>query len=160
MYDIGIQNHNNLVTIRMTGFWSVGTVQDFAHDMRAAVGSLDCMPGDHLVLVDLSQFKIQAQAVIAAFQSFILTADPAARRIAFVRGEGLAHIQSKRVMVRDPMAMFDTRIDAMDWLLRGQAAVHALARGCEAGALPIRRPAPCHGHALPGTNASATPFMQ
>jgi hypothetical protein len=137
MYDIGIQNHNNLVTIKMTGFWSIGTVKDFAHDMRIAVASLDCMPGDHLVLVDLSQFKVQAQAVIAAFQAFILSADPAARRIAFVRGEGLAHIQSKRVMVRDPMAMFDTRIDAMDWLLCRPTPIGVMMKVPELRAQPV-----------------------
>ncbi len=133
MYDINIQSHNNLVIIKMTGFWSIETVQIFAQDMRAAVGSLDCMPGDHVVLVDLSDFKIQAQAVIAAFQSFIMTADPAARRIAFVRGDGLAYIQSKRVMVRNAMAMFATRIDALDWLISDPAPIFVMAARAELG---------------------------
>lgn len=136
MYTFEPDRARGLLRIALSGFWSAETARDFAVDQQAAVASLGCANGEHVVLVDLSEFKIQSQEVVKLCKAFIEGANNSSRRLALVGGEGLARIQSKRVLGRDEMRMFDSVRDAERWLMeptivadRGLSLSHPVARG-------------------------------
>jgi hypothetical protein len=116
MYTIDVDPGRRLLLLTLEGFWEMETVRAFARDQQAAVARLGCAPGEHLVLADLSRFKIQSQEVVAMCKAFIDGATNSSRRLALVAGAGLARIQYKRVMGRDAMRMFPTIAEAQDWL--------------------------------------------
>ncbi len=135
MYTFEPDRPRGLLRIALSGFWSAETARDFAVDQQAAVAALGCANGQHVVLVDLSAFKIQSQEVVKLCKAFIEGATNSSRRLALVGGEGLARIQSKRVLGRDEMRIFDSVRDAERWLLeptvaanRGQSPSHPTAR--------------------------------
>jgi hypothetical protein len=116
MYTFELDRTRGLLRIALSGFWSTETVRDFTADQQAAVAALGCARGAHLVLTDLSDFKIQTQEVVKLCKEFIDGARNSSRRLALVGGDGLARIQSKRVLGRDDMRMFDTVREAEQWL--------------------------------------------
>lgn len=125
MYTIDVDAKRNFLRLTLEGFWTIDTVRAFARDEQAAAARLSCAPGDHLVLADLSHFKIQSQEVVAMCKAFIDGATNASRRLALVAGPGLARIQYKRVMGREAMRMFPTVADAEAWLFEAMPAIAA-----------------------------------
>ena len=116
-YSIEVDVSSKLVLLDLVGFWSEDTATAFAQDVQAAVRRIGARPNQHLVLADLSRFRLQSQAVVAICRSSILDARLPARRLAVVVGEGLARIQIKRILVRDGMEVFAGRQAAIGWLL-------------------------------------------
>jgi len=116
MYTIALDHAHGLLRLKLSGFWTADTVRAFAADQQAAVAKLGCANGNHIVLVDLSGFVIQTQEVVAMCKAFIDGAANPSRRLALVRGEGLARIQSKRVLGRPDMAIFGSIAEAEHWL--------------------------------------------
>ncbi|WP_426265332.1 hypothetical protein [Sphingomonas sp. PWP1-2] len=115
-FSIEIDAARRLLRLRLIGFWSNDDVVAFATAEQLAVAKLAGKTGEHLVLADLSEFKLQSQEVVKSCQSFIASARLSSKRLALVGGEGLAWIQIKRVMVRDRMQAFMNIADAEEWL--------------------------------------------
>ncbi|RYD59866.1 MAG: hypothetical protein EOP60_01090 [Sphingomonadales bacterium] len=122
MYAFELDQPRGLLRIKLIGFWNLETASAFAIDQQVAVASLGCGKNMHVVLADLSDFKIQSQEVVNACKAFIDGARNSARRLALVGGEGLARIQSKRVLGREEMRMFSNVRDAEEWLLSPTSA--------------------------------------
>lgn len=59
-YTIQVDAARRIVSVALIGFWDQLDVQAFAIDQQAAVRSLQCRPGTHLVIADLSDFKLQS----------------------------------------------------------------------------------------------------
>lgn len=106
----------SLLRISMTGFWSERDVFDFIAAEQAAAAALPCKKGEHLVLADLSDLKIQSQATVALFQDFIRTPTLRSRKLAMVGGKGIAWMQIRRMMVRESIAAFADINSAEFWL--------------------------------------------
>jgi hypothetical protein len=117
MYTFELDRPRGLLRIALSGFWSAETARVFAVDQQAAVAALGCARGAHIVLTDLSELKIQTQEVVNICKAFIDGAGNSSRRLALVGGEGLARIQSKRVLGRDNMKVFNSVREAEEWLL-------------------------------------------
>ncbi|MDB5676318.1 MAG: hypothetical protein JWM65_3300 [Sphingomonas bacterium] len=122
MYAFEADRPHGLLRIRLSGFWDEDTARAFAVDQQAAVAALGSARGQHLVLTDLSGFKIQSQEVLHMCKAFIDGAGNPSRRLALVFGEGLARNQWKRVLGRNNMKMFNTVREAEQWLLAPEAA--------------------------------------
>jgi hypothetical protein len=143
MYRIEVDAGRNLVRLTLNGFWQIETVRAFATDEQAAVASLSCGKGEHLVLADLSHFTIQSQEVVSMCKAFIDGATNTAKRLALVAGPGLARIQYKRVMGRDHMQLFQTVAKAEAWLFQDIPAAIVTEPAIAGGAVRIgysRRP--------------------
>jgi len=119
-FTIEIDRRRRLVRLTLVGFWEMSFVGQFVNAVDEAVPRLGCQPGEHDVLVDLSQFAIQTQQVFSACQSFVFHAPNPPRRLALVSGTGLARMQFKRVI--DParnQRIFDSVAEADAWLASG-----------------------------------------
>lgn len=118
MYSISIDRPTGLIEIKLSGHFSSEEIAEYVGDYRAAVQKLGCAEGDHLLLMDGSEYTAQSQEVVKVFQE--MSSDPRikSRKLAVVLRIGLARMQAKRVMaVRDNAAIFETRDEARSWLL-------------------------------------------
>ncbi|MDG2533334.1 hypothetical protein P6144_06730 [Sphingomonas sp. HITSZ_GF] len=109
----------NLVRIRMSGFFAPEDIESFLAARAEAHAQLTCGPNQHLTLNDLRDMKIQAQESVEMFREML--ADPAfrSRRLAFVIGRTLARTQLGRALDRRYARTFEDAWAAEAWLLTG-----------------------------------------
>jgi hypothetical protein len=110
----------DLIRIRMSGFFTPADVEAF-HAVRAVEhAKLTCGPNRHLTLNDVTGMIVQAQDIVAAFQS--LLADPAyrSRRLAFVVSRTLARSQLMRALDARTARCFEDAAQAEAWLLTAE----------------------------------------
>ncbi len=133
MYEISVDRDHNLVRAALGGFFTVSEVQAFACEMQAVIASLNCIPGQHCVLIDASQGMPQAQDVTVAFVHMIGAAPVQARRIAVVAEGALYRMQTRRILAIDRSAMFETSAEAEAWIAEDERALGtelAMNAGC------------------------------
>lgn len=116
MFTISTDRARKLVRVRLTGMLSVDDVQRFYREEADAIRAMGCRPGEHDVLVDLSECPLQLQHIVAEFQKEA-NAPGRARRVAMVTGESLVRLQARRVFTRDGVALFGTVAEADGWLI-------------------------------------------
>ena len=88
---------------------------------QAAAANMGCSAGDHVILVDTTELKLQSQEIFSACQQFIDSAPRKARKIALVVGQSVSRMQARRLMSSKRLGTFGSTAEAMDWLLeRGQ----------------------------------------
>jgi len=110
-----------IVLTFVQAFWDEQVADSFRQQCLAAVASLGCPPGEHLILADLHNAVLQSQATYEKMQDLIGTATAA--RIAMVAATPLARMQTKRLQIRDTIVMFADRDEAEAWLFAdGQQA--------------------------------------
>jgi len=95
-------------------FWDAEVADRFRSECLAAVASLGCAPGEHLILADLHNAVLQSQATYEKIQELIGSATAAG--IALVAATPLARMQTKRLQIRDNVVMFADRAEAEAWL--------------------------------------------
>jgi hypothetical protein len=107
----------DLIRIKMSGFFTPADIEAFYAARAAEHAKLTCGRNSHLTLNDLTEMKVQAQDVVAAFQS--LLADPAyrSRRLAFVVSRTLARSQLTRALDSRTARCFEDAATAQAWLL-------------------------------------------
>lgn len=119
MYSITVDTANKLLRVKLSGFLKPDEVKAFGNEVQVTVARLGYRSGEHSMLVDTCECSLQAQDVVAAFQRVISNAPIKSRRIAVVTGSSLSRMQTRRILVRDQAAMFDSAADAEHWLLTG-----------------------------------------
>lgn len=110
----------DLIRIKMSGFFTPADVEAF-HAVRAVEhAKLTCGPNRHLTLNDVTGMIVQAQDIVAAFQS--LLADPTyrSRRLAFVVSRTLARSQLMRALDARSARCFEDAAQAEAWLLAAE----------------------------------------
>ncbi|HEX8300597.1 hypothetical protein [Sphingomonas sp.] len=121
MHEVSVDHGRRLVDVRLAGFFSPQTASVAAEEVRAAIGSLGNVPGEHVTLYDVSEVQIAPGPTIELLQETFR--NPAyrhllAKRVAFVTPSALARLQLQRVRQdREDIAIFDKRGAALDWLL-------------------------------------------
>ena len=110
-YDIVYLPRENLVQIRLAGFWDDATSRSYRAEMAAVLGRLSMEPR---ILIDATEFPVQSQKVAADLS--LIIEDPAlpACRVAIVTTNALAQMQSRRIGP-DHGVFTDTAL-AMKWL--------------------------------------------
>jgi hypothetical protein len=118
MYSIELDLDRNLVRAELEGFWTSSDFENFIADEHIAVSKLRCPVGKHILLCDLSKLNVVGQDVvphiIADMNSQGLRD---AAWIAIVIQSALLKIQMQRLITRPNMAIFDTALQAEEWLL-------------------------------------------
>lgn len=114
-YEITPYIAQNMVRIKMGGFFGQQDVQGFAATYRDALSNLQA-PG-HLTLVDITAMKIQAQDIVGGFAALLASPDIRSRKLAFVCSSSLARLQAQRLTDREGVEFFDRVDDAEAWLL-------------------------------------------
>lgn len=121
-FSIHVEPERDLVRIRMAGFFTEADIEDFLAARCNAHRQLRCAPNAHLTLNDLSGMKIQAQDIVAAFQSMLASPDYRSRRLAFVTGSTLARGQLLRAATGRYVRCFDDAATAEAWLFEENQA--------------------------------------
>ena len=116
----------NLLVIELSGFFEEADVSRFAAEKQAAHRELACRPNEHVTMVDVTDCKIQGQAVVGAFAAMIADQRYKGRKLAFVTGSSLAKMQVRRLIEGKAEARcFDNRNVAEAWLTEDCVAAPA-----------------------------------
>lgn len=110
---------HKLVLLDLSGNFSLDDVNQLDIERRRAVDGLKCGANQHLTLCDVSQTTLSTPDVVAALQQTIGNPAYRSKRCAMVVDGTLARLQARRAVARGDVMMFDTRADALRWLLRG-----------------------------------------
>lgn len=119
-FEVSCDPRNNLLIIRMHAFWDPATAGAFMQAVDAAVTRLPCTPGEHVTLIDLSRFAVQAKDVLATIVGYARDAEPRARRMAWIGGSPLQMMQLRRSLDEMGGELFDTFDDAYRWITDGK----------------------------------------
>lgn len=120
-HTITVDRALKLLDVRMTGFPTPEDVSWIGEEVRAAVRSLGSDAGQHVTLYDVSTIAVVSAATIETLKETL--DNPAvrelwARKVAYVVGSALGRLQLQRIReVRSDLGIFDTREEALDWLL-------------------------------------------
>lgn len=119
-FSFDVDPAQNLVRIRMSGFFTCEDIDAFLKERAVAHLRLSCGPNQHLTLNDLREMKIQSRESVEAFRAML--ADPVyrSRRLAFVIGRTLARTQLERALDRRYARCFEDTWVAEAWLLTGE----------------------------------------
>ena len=120
MYEIELRRAERIINLRIDGVLTMDEARACAAAKEAAVEALGPPFDAHSTLLDIRDFRIQAQDVFAIFTNFVSATKHKSRKIAVVGGEGTARMQFRRVTERDPlrddMRYFTDANEARDWL--------------------------------------------
>ena len=116
MFTIETDSRRRLVIMKLTGMLTVDDVTDLYRREHDAIRAMGCPLGEQLVLVDVTECPLQLQDIVAAFQRS-MDSHAKGKRVAMVTGSSLARMQVRRIMRRDASALFNSRAEALAWLL-------------------------------------------
>lgn len=107
--------HNNLMRVKLAGFFTQQDVASFANAYREGLGQLNGY--GHLTLADIREMAIQAQDIVIAFADFMASPTTRSRKLAFICGSTLARLQAQRLTTRADVQFFQSAFAAEAWLL-------------------------------------------
>lgn len=120
-HDVLVDRSRNLVELRIQGVIGPESAAWIAEEFRAAVISLGDAVGEHLSLYDFSDVPVVPVATVEHLRSTLTNPEVKklwARRLAIVTSTALGKLQAQRIReVRPDIGLFDTREEALDWLL-------------------------------------------
>jgi hypothetical protein len=118
MYSIEVDLDRNLVRAELEGFWTSGDFDNFMTDEHDAVSKLRCPIGQHILLCDLSKLNVVAQDVVPHIIADMNSQGSRdAAWIAIVIQSALLKIQMQRLITRPNIMIFDSALQAEEWLL-------------------------------------------
>ncbi len=116
MFTIEANHRRKLIRADVSGFWTAGEVQDFSDQEQRLIRSLGWSSGEFMLLVNTTDALIQPQEVVIAFQAILMNSPLKAARIAVVKGGSLSGMQTRRILIREGSAHFETIQEAEAWL--------------------------------------------
>lgn len=123
MFQIETSHADRIISVRMSGGFTLDGARECAAAKEAAVDGLGPPYDAHSTLVDVRDLRVQTQDVFAIFTNFVAMTRHKSRKIAIVGGEGTARMQFRRVAEREPlrdnMRFFSALGEARDWLEEG-----------------------------------------
>lgn len=123
MFQIETSHADRIISVRMSGGFTLDGARECAAAKEAAVDGLGPPYDAHSTLVDVRDLRVQTQDVFAIFTNFVTMTRHKSRKIAIVGGEGTARMQFRRVAEREPlrdnMRFFTAVGEARDWLGEG-----------------------------------------
>lgn len=121
-YDIALEPRERLLRLTMGGFFEPARVADMREALIVALRELNCPPGEHLTLCDVTAMNIQSQELVQHFAALVGSPEVVSRRLAFVTGATLARLQARRLTSREGVAFFADVPSAMAWLIGENAS--------------------------------------
>lgn len=121
LYSLSHHASRNALNIAIEGFWNLETFFDFQRDVSGYARRLTLGGRRHLVLVNVSKIAIQTQEVIQYFRVLLETEQPRPGKIAFVAATALSRMQTRRLLVRDTVRLFEDLSSAERWLDQAEA---------------------------------------
>ena len=106
-----------VLMISMRGFWDDRLADAYLTDVGDAAARLPCGAGRQRVIVDVSEFAVQAQPILAQIVGYVRDTEPRPARIAWVGGNSLQRLQLRRSVTEIGGEIFDSVDTARAWLL-------------------------------------------
>ena len=118
MFDIAIDPARKLMTVKVAGFWDQRTFKSYAAEAAARSEELRRSGGFDYLLIDMSDFPIQAAAVAEMHGSLLRVAqDSYGVKAAVVMRSALSRLQAARVAKLTGNDLFDDANAALVSLL-------------------------------------------
>lgn len=118
MFTISIDAPRKIVIGVISGFLSIDEVSAFYAAEQNAARGLGLGSGNHLLLVDATEFIPQSQEVVAELRAMIAARPLQAARVAIVVERALPRMQMRRLVEGEKnVAIFETLGEADTWLL-------------------------------------------
>ncbi len=118
MYTVTIEPEHHLMRIEVVGFWSVSIIPDYVAELTRQIGALESSGGCQRILVDMTNYPIQAQAIAKAHARIIdYGRNDLKASTAVVMTSALSKLQAKRMANLAGHELFDNEESAREWLL-------------------------------------------
>lgn len=120
-YDIRLKDRPHRLEITLSGFWDVPLAVGYEKELRSCLASMPSKGtriGDHLSLVDLTDFAVQTREVATFLQELAQDPSIAPKQAAVVNPGALLGNQVKRIA--PDYYIFSTIDAAREWLLFGE----------------------------------------
>jgi hypothetical protein len=121
MFKITTEPKRWLVRLKFSGHLTLAEVSEFYRQQEAAIRTMGCPLGLHVVLIDATECPLQLQEIVGAFQG-AMASPRRAKRVAMVTGGSLSRMQARRLLQRDEVAKFATVDEAEEWLFPSKKA--------------------------------------
>lgn len=123
MFEIESSQADRIISLRMSGVFTLDDARACAAAKEAEVDRLGPPYDAHSTLLDVRDLRVQTQDIFAVFTDFVASTRHKSRKIAIVGGEGTARMQFRRVAEREPLRegirFFTLACEARDWLEEG-----------------------------------------
>lgn len=118
MFTVTIEPAHQLMRIEVRGFWTPDTMRAYVGELGTKAGALGLSGGCRRILVDMSDYPIQAQAIAEAHVRIIGHGKTEMGAItAVVMTSALSKLQAKRMAKLAGHELFDDEPAAREWLL-------------------------------------------
>lgn len=121
-FDIQLDRSRRLMTVRMSGFYTLDDVRRYASAIAAATVQLGGAPDEQRMINDISEMNIQSQEIVGAFRQFMSDPRYGRRRVGFVVASTLARKQLMRVIGARHVRIFTSAAAAEAWLFGEEQA--------------------------------------
>lgn len=122
MYNIEHDPGSNIVNLRLTGFWTLETIDRFTKEFGALATGLARAKRPFVVLSDCREYPVQSAEIGEAW-SRILGSNPIVTvPYAVVVRSVLNKLQAERALTAPNVRLFTELHDALDWLAQCQIA--------------------------------------
>lgn len=119
MYSVTIDPSRHLMTVTVSGFWKEETFKSYIAEAARATAELQRRGGFGLLLVDMSDYPLQGQAVAEMHGKLMLAAQQRyGVKAAVVMRSALSRLQAARVAKLTGNDLFDDADSAIEALLR------------------------------------------
>ncbi len=118
MFKVTIEPGHHLMRIRVDGFWTDKVMADYLAELHRQVEALRPSGGCRRILVDMSNYPIQAQAIAEGHARIIHHGKTAMNaRTAVVMKSALSRLQAMRVATIAGHELFADEDSARRWLM-------------------------------------------
>lgn len=118
MFTVLTDPNRNLLSIKVTGFWTEQTMADYFAHLRKQSSALRSAGGCSRILVDMTDYPIQSQVIADGHHAALKFAgETVGARAAVVMKSGLSRLQAARVTKSSGHRLFDDIASATEWLM-------------------------------------------
>ena len=118
MFTVTIDPAYRLMRIEVHGFWTLDTMRAYVAELSGKARALEERGGRRRILVDMSDYPIQSQAIAEAHASIINHGKTEMGAVtAVVMKSALSKLQAKRMARLAGHELFDDEPAAREWLL-------------------------------------------
>ncbi|MDP1027092.1 hypothetical protein Q5H91_07700 [Sphingomonas sp. KR1UV-12] len=126
MYTVTIEPALHLLRIRVAGFWSAAVMKAYVAELVRQAEALGRTGGCRRILVNMSDYPIQAQAIADGHARIIAHGKTVMKaHTAVVMKSALSRLQAMRVADLAGHELFDDEVSARRWLMSMPAGAAA-----------------------------------
>lgn len=115
MFSISI-SPPDIVVVRASGMFDQAELARLDEAMQVALAKIGRVHGGHRMLIDNRDAPAQTQEIAALFKNMLYDSPRPALATAVVAGGSISRLQTRRVIDRGDVRLFDEQDEALGWL--------------------------------------------